>query len=45
MRLLLQAAIGAAFFTVSGFASAQDLIPDRRFVVTQDQDLPGGDLS
>jgi alpha-2-macroglobulin len=26
-------------------SAAQDLIPDRRFVLTQDTDLPGGDLA
>jgi hypothetical protein len=30
---------------VPTLAPAQDLIPDRRFVMTQDQDLPGGDLA
>lgn len=45
MRWFLQAAVGAAVFSHFGFASAQELIPERRFVVTQDQDLPGGDVS
>ncbi len=45
MRWFLQAAVGAVFFSGIGIASAQDLIPERRFVVTQDQDLPGGDVS
>ena len=45
MRWFLQAVVGAAFFACSGLAFAQDLIPERRFVVTLDQDLPGGDVS
>ncbi len=45
MRWFLKAAVAAAFLGVSGLASAQDLIPERRFVVTQDQDLPGGDIA
>ncbi|MFO1202334.1 MAG: alpha-2-macroglobulin family protein [Tabrizicola sp.] len=45
MRWFLKAAIAAAFSAVVGAASAQDLIPERRFVVTQDQDLPGGDIA
>ena len=45
MRWFLQAVVGAAFFVCSGLAFAQDLIPERRFVVTLDQDLPGGDVS
>jgi hypothetical protein len=44
MRWFQKAVVAAAFVGVSGFASAQDLIPERRFVVTQDQDLPGGDI-
>jgi uncharacterized protein YfaS (alpha-2-macroglobulin family) len=45
MRWFLKAAIAAAFLGGAGLASAQDLIPERRFVVTQDQDLPGGDIA
>jgi uncharacterized protein YfaS (alpha-2-macroglobulin family) len=45
MRWFLKAVVAAAFMGVSGLASAQDLIPERRFVVTQDQDLPGGDIA
>jgi uncharacterized protein YfaS (alpha-2-macroglobulin family) len=45
MRWFLRTAVAAAFVGISGLASAQDLIPDRRFVVTQDQDLPGGDVA
>lgn len=45
MRWFLKAAVAAAFVGYSGLASAQDLIPERRVVVTQDQDLPGGDIA
>lgn len=45
MRGFLKAAVAVAFMGMSGIAAAQDLIPDRRFVVTQDQDLPGGDVA
>ena len=45
MRWVLKAAIAAVFLGTAGLASAQDLIPERRFVVTQDQDLPGGDIA
>ncbi|WP_128514395.1 alpha-2-macroglobulin family protein [Tabrizicola thermarum] len=45
MRLLLKAAAAVAFLGSFGMAQAQDLIPERRFVVTQDQDLPGGDIA
>ena len=45
MRWFLKAAIAAMVFGAAGLASAQDLIPERRFVVTQDQDLPGGDVA
>ncbi len=45
MRWFLKAAVAAAFLGGSGLAQAQDLVPERRFVVTQDQDLPGGDVA
>jgi alpha-2-macroglobulin len=45
MRWFLKAAVAAVFLGGSGVAQAQDLIPERRFVVTQDQDLPGGDVA
>jgi alpha-2-macroglobulin len=45
MRWFLKAAAAAVFLGTSGWAAAQDLIPERRFVVTQDQDLPGGDIA
>jgi hypothetical protein len=45
MRWFLKAAIAAVVLGGAGLASAQDLIPERRFVVTQDQDLPGGDIA
>jgi hypothetical protein len=35
----------AALVGFCGPALAQDLIPERRAVVTQDQDLPGGDIA
>ena len=31
--------------TLAGVAPAQDLIPERRFVLSQDTDLPGGDIA
>ncbi len=45
MRWFLKAAIAALVLGTAGQAMAQDLIPERRFVVTQDQDLPGGDIA
>ncbi|MBL9075667.1 alpha-2-macroglobulin family protein [Tabrizicola sp.] len=45
MRWFLKAAIASVVLGGSGMALAQDLIPERRFVVTQDQDLPGGDIA
>ncbi|HLQ19295.1 MAG TPA: PAN/Apple domain-containing protein, partial [Tabrizicola sp.] len=45
MRWFLKAAVAAVFLGSSGLAWAQDLIPERRVVVTQDQDLPGGDVA
>ncbi|MBL9051746.1 MAG: alpha-2-macroglobulin family protein [Tabrizicola sp.] len=45
MRWFPKAAVAAAFFGFAAMASAQDLIPEKRFVVTQDQDLPGGDVA
>ncbi len=45
MRWFHKAVVAALFCGFSGFASAQDLIPERRVVVTQDQDLPGGDIA
>ena len=39
MRWFSKAVIAAAFLGLSGAALAQDLIPERRVVVTQDQDL------
>ena len=44
MRWFLQVAV-AALIGFSGMAGAQELIPERRVVVTQDQDLPGGDIA
>ncbi len=34
-----------AGFTGAPMGVAQDLVPAKRFVITQDADLPGGDLS
>lgn len=45
MRWFSKTVIAAAFIGLSGGAMAQDLIPERRVVVTQDQDLPGGDIA
>ncbi|MCB6177722.1 alpha-2-macroglobulin family protein [Rhodobacter sp. Har01] len=45
MRTFARAAIAALFLAVPTLASAQELIPERRAIVTQDADLPGGDIS
>ncbi|MES2914931.1 MAG: alpha-2-macroglobulin family protein [Pseudomonadota bacterium] len=45
MRWFLKAAVAVAVLGWSEMAVAQELIPERRFVVTQDQDLPGGDIA
>ena len=45
MRWFLKAAIAAMILSGSGLAQAQELVPERRVVVTQDQDLPGGDVA
>ncbi|MES2816897.1 MAG: PAN/Apple domain-containing protein, partial [Pseudomonadota bacterium] len=45
MRGFLKAMVAAVVLGSTGMAVAQDLIPERRFVVTQDQDLPGGDVA
>lgn len=45
MRWFLKAAVAAVVLGSAGAVFAQDLIPERRFVVTQDQDLPGGDIA
>ncbi|MCU0905029.1 MAG: MG2 domain-containing protein, partial [Tabrizicola sp.] len=45
MRWILKALVAAVFLVSPALAQAQDLIPERRFVVTQDQDLPGGDVA
>ena len=44
-KSLFAAAFSGLVAGVSGIALAQDLIPDRRVVMTQDQDLPGGDIA
>jgi uncharacterized protein YfaS (alpha-2-macroglobulin family) len=44
-RSLGAAAFLGAIHVGSGPLLAQDLIPERRVVVTQDQDLPGGDVA
>ena len=51
MRRLTRAAFGAALFSLGlsllgpAFAQGQTLVPDRRFVLFQDVDLPGGDIA
>jgi len=45
MGRFAKAAIAALFLALPGLAAAQDLIPGKRTVVTQDADLPGGDIS
>ncbi len=45
MRSLAKAAIAAVFLALPGTLAAQDLIPDRRVVVTENSDLPGGDIA
>lgn len=45
MRGFVKAAVAAAFLGMAGGALAQDLVPERRFIVTQDEDLPGGDIA
>ncbi len=49
MRVLRSApyigAVLAVFLSVSGPVLGQDLIPDRRLAISQDTDLPGGDLA
>ena len=45
MRRFPQIVLLAAGLGIAGMAGAQDLIPERRAVVTQDQDLPGGDIA
>ena len=37
-------AVGAAVLAFAGSSIAQDLIPERRLVLTDNTDLPGGDL-
>ena len=45
MRSLARAAVAALFLAVPGAIHAQDLIPERRAVISIDTDLPGGDIS
>ncbi|MCX7287140.1 MAG: PAN domain-containing protein, partial [Rhodobacterales bacterium] len=45
MRWILKTIAAAALIGLGCPVSAQDLIPERRFVVSQDQDLPGGDIA
>ncbi len=45
MRSLAKAVLAAVFLAFPGSLAAQDLIPERRVVVTENADLPGGDLS
>ncbi len=47
MRLFARAAVAALVLSASFLTplAAQDLIPERRSIVTQDADLPGGDIA
>ncbi|MCU0828088.1 MAG: alpha-2-macroglobulin family protein [Tabrizicola sp.] len=45
MRSFQKSALVAVFLGIASQALAQDLVPERRVVVTQDQDLPGGDIA
>jgi alpha-2-macroglobulin len=45
MRWFLKAAVAVVLLASPVVLQAQELIPERRFVVTQDQDLPGGDVA
>ncbi|WP_135447710.1 alpha-2-macroglobulin family protein [Rhodobacter sp. YIM 73028] len=45
MRWFPKVVFAACIAGMSGWASAQDLIPERRVIVTQDEDLPGGDIA
>jgi len=45
MRRFARAAVAALLLAIPTLAASQDLIPDRRAIVTQDADLPGGDIS
>ena len=45
MRSFAKAAIAALFLALPAAGWAQDLIPERRVIVTQDADLPGGDIA
>ncbi len=45
MRSLAAILVTLAVLLAPGAAAAQDLVPERRVVVTPDQDLPGGDIS
>ena len=45
MRVFARAAVVALLLGVPSLAMGEDLIPERRAIVTQDADLPGGDIS
>ncbi|WP_225028612.1 alpha-2-macroglobulin family protein [Xinfangfangia pollutisoli] len=45
MVRLAKAALAALFLVLPGVLAAQDLIPEKRTLVTQDADLPGGDIA
>ncbi|WP_309663859.1 PAN/Apple domain-containing protein, partial [Tabrizicola sp.] len=45
MRKFAAMVLSAVLLVVPGLGAAQDLIPEKRVVVTQDQDLPGGDVA
>lgn len=45
MRRFFQVVVAAVLIAAAGGAGAQELIPERRAVVSQDEDLPGGDIA
>ncbi|MFZ1470343.1 MAG: alpha-2-macroglobulin family protein [Paracoccaceae bacterium] len=45
MRNFIGAAVAALVLATSGIATAEDLIPQRRVIVTENADLPGGDIA
>ncbi len=45
MRGFLAALVSFLFLVAASVAAAQDLIPDRRFVLSENTDLPGGDIA
>ncbi len=45
MRSFAKAVVATVFLALPGALFAQDLVPERRVVVTENADLPGGDIS